>query len=247
MATVLLDGHLGDGLADVAVIVHHLRDVESQGAQLATMFDSGRHDRRRGERRVGGFEAKGLRELRQEQRHAVLELAGRDERPRPIRQLRPGPRNDGVTMRREKFVQHYGFFPGGAGFDGGLIAATFATTSSGTCSKYVPFLGGGLILRHAPTVAALTPYGSDPLPGIQPPAHIPHRSRLAPDRSWRRTYNESSRDATYTLTSRLFNVNVSVIEEPADEDLDQEAPDEFQGHAADRRSRKGETASTKRS
>ena len=52
----LLDGELGNGLADVAVVVHHLRDVESQGAEIAAMARGGGGDgigRKWYERRFG--------------------------------------------------------------------------------------------------------------------------------------------------------------------------------------------------
>ena len=102
----LLNRDLGNGLADVAVVVHDLGNVESQRAQLAPMLERRRADRVRRKRRRRGLQPKRLGELGQEERHAVFELAGRHQRPRPIRELGPRPRDDGVAIRRDEFVKH---------------------------------------------------------------------------------------------------------------------------------------------
>src|SRR6185436_17680696 len=71
-----LDRELSDGLANIAVVVDHLGYVETSCEKLRAMPCGGGANGRRGKWRVGRFQPKRLRKLRQEQRHAVLDLAG---------------------------------------------------------------------------------------------------------------------------------------------------------------------------
>ena len=71
-----LDRELSNSLANIAVVVDHLGYVETSLQQLRAMPRGGGADDRRGKWRVGQFQPKRLRKLRQEQGHAVLDLAG---------------------------------------------------------------------------------------------------------------------------------------------------------------------------
>jgi hypothetical protein len=65
-----------DGLADVAVVVHHLGHVEPSSQQLPAMQRRGRANGVRGKRGGRPLQTKRLRDLSQEERHPALELQG---------------------------------------------------------------------------------------------------------------------------------------------------------------------------
>src|SRR4029453_3925225 len=86
----LLDRHRGamllrercNRLADVAVVVDHLRECETGLDQLRAMLGGGRSDGIGGKWCLSGFESECLGELLQKKGNAMLELVGRDRRPK---------------------------------------------------------------------------------------------------------------------------------------------------------------------
>jgi hypothetical protein len=103
---LLLDRRLGDGLADVAVVVDDLRDREPSREQLAAVQLGARADGPRRERLGRGLQAKRLRELGQEQGEPMLQLVRRDGGPLPRRDLRAGARQDFALVAGDEVVEH---------------------------------------------------------------------------------------------------------------------------------------------
>jgi hypothetical protein len=103
---VLLDCDLGDGLADVSVVVDDLRHVEPRRQQLRAVPRSRGAYRvaREGHRRR--FQPECLCQLCQEERHAVLDLPPRDRWPRPAANAVPRAVHNVFAMHGDEFVQH---------------------------------------------------------------------------------------------------------------------------------------------
>jgi hypothetical protein len=103
---LLLDGRLGDGLADVAVVVDDLRDREPSREQLPAVQLGAGADGPRRERLGRGLQAQRLRELGQEQGEPMLQLFRRDGGPLPRRDLRSGARKDLALVAGDEVVKH---------------------------------------------------------------------------------------------------------------------------------------------
>jgi hypothetical protein len=69
-------------LADVAVVVDHLRECETGREQLRAMLGRRRSDSIGGKWCLSGLESECFGELLQKKGNAMLELVGRDRRPR---------------------------------------------------------------------------------------------------------------------------------------------------------------------
>jgi hypothetical protein len=101
----LLDGQFGDRLADLAVVVDDLGDVEPQGQQREAMERGARFDGAMNDRRRSRFPSKRLRT-------AGSGTSGTCSRarpltlPRPGAHLLPGPDDDGVSIVGDELVQH---------------------------------------------------------------------------------------------------------------------------------------------
>src|SRR4030095_1633493 len=85
-------------LADVAVVVDHLRECETGREQLRAMLGRGRSDGVGGKWCLGGFESECLGELLQKKGNAMLELVGRDRRPNTSPHRFPPTCNDQVPL-----------------------------------------------------------------------------------------------------------------------------------------------------
>ena len=99
---VHLHRELGDGLADVAVVVHDLRDREPLNQQVMPVLN-------RADRNVGirpHSQAQCIDELIQEHGDAVIDLHFGRRRNRPRGDFRPAPRDDLVAVCGDEFMQH---------------------------------------------------------------------------------------------------------------------------------------------
>jgi hypothetical protein len=102
----LLEGERGNRLADIAIIMDDLGNRKAGAEQVASVTSGGRTDGvgRKGRRRR--LQAERLDELGQEQRDAVLDLAGSDRRPWPAADPIARPSNDDVSVQIDELVQH---------------------------------------------------------------------------------------------------------------------------------------------
>ena len=103
---VLLERDLGDRLANVTVVVDHLRHVEAGCQQLRAVPRGGGTHRVTRERCRRRFQPQGLGQLRQKEGHPMLDLTARDRRPRPASDAVPRAGHDVVAMQVDEFVQH---------------------------------------------------------------------------------------------------------------------------------------------
>src|SRR5207302_6992455 len=94
----LLNGELGDRLANVAVVVYYLRDIEAGRQELLAVPRGGGADRAVGKWRGTGRYPQRFRQLRQESRHAAREFVRGPERPRTRPRPLPRTRNDHIPM-----------------------------------------------------------------------------------------------------------------------------------------------------
>ena len=97
-----LDGQFGDGLTDVAVVVHDLRHREPLQQQVMAVQDRAPADLRT---RVPP-PLQGVHQLIEEHRDPVIDLhrGGRGHRPRG--HLRPASRDDLVAVGADELVEH---------------------------------------------------------------------------------------------------------------------------------------------
>ena len=99
---VALHGQVGNRLADVAVIVDHLRNGEPLQQKIVAVLHGAAADR--GVRDGAAFTQR-LDELPQKQRHAVVDLRfGRDGN-RPRCDLHAAPPNELVAVRRHELIE----------------------------------------------------------------------------------------------------------------------------------------------
>ena len=99
---VQFHGQLGDGLTDVAIVVHDLRHGESLKQQVVPVLDRAPADLRA--RRQA--EAQRVHQLIQEHRDAVIDLRLGGRRNRPRRHLRPAAPDDLVAVDGDEFMEH---------------------------------------------------------------------------------------------------------------------------------------------
>jgi hypothetical protein len=99
-----LFGQLRDGLADVAVVVDHLRDRVSALVERGPVHCGALLDRR--VRRRGTL-AKLLDELAEEERHSCFELVRRRPRSQPLRHLRARSRDQVRAIRGDELEEHW--------------------------------------------------------------------------------------------------------------------------------------------
>ena len=105
--SVLLNSQFSNGLANVAVVVHHLREIEAQLACNSRPCRAADLPIAVEENGVAlSSKPKGFGKLRQEERDTVFKLTCRGKRPRSIRDSRPGAADDVVAMQGHEIVQH---------------------------------------------------------------------------------------------------------------------------------------------
>ena len=103
----LLDRDLGDRLADVAVVVDHLRDAEVGSQQLRAVPRGSGADRVTRERCCRCLQPQSLGQLGQKERYAVLEFKARDRRPGAASNPVPRPSHDVCPICVDELVQHH--------------------------------------------------------------------------------------------------------------------------------------------
>ena len=103
----LLNGELGDRLANVAVVVYYLRDIEAGRQELLAVPRGGGADRARVKWRGSGRYPQRFRQLRQESRHAVLEFVCGHKRPRTRAHPFFRTRNDHIPIEADELAQHH--------------------------------------------------------------------------------------------------------------------------------------------
>jgi hypothetical protein len=95
---------LGDRLADVAIVMHHLADGEALLEKIAAVVDrAGPHRRRR---RLQRLQSQRLRELIEKERDPVLQLIVGRQRHAPLQDLGARQGDQRFTMLGEKVSQH---------------------------------------------------------------------------------------------------------------------------------------------
>ncbi|RPJ83278.1 MAG: hypothetical protein EHM13_07860, partial [Acidobacteria bacterium] len=103
---LLIDRRLGDGLADVAVVMDDLRYGKPLRKQLAAVLACTGADGSGRKRFRGGLEAQSFCELGQEQGQPVLQLLRGDGGPLPRRDLRAGARQNLILVGEDELVEH---------------------------------------------------------------------------------------------------------------------------------------------
>jgi hypothetical protein len=103
-----LDGELGDGLADVTVVLNDLTDGEARVQELAAVNGGAGTELVRARIRI---HPQARRELIEEERHAVRHLDVGRMRCRPAGELVASSRDDHLTVGRDELVQHGATIP----------------------------------------------------------------------------------------------------------------------------------------
>jgi hypothetical protein len=92
----------GDGLTDITVVVHDLRQREALPKKGFPVPDAARADLRGRDH----AQAQRVRQLAQEHRHPVIDFRGGGRWRRPRRHLLPAPPDDFVPIDRDELMEH---------------------------------------------------------------------------------------------------------------------------------------------